>query len=392
MFLYELAIELGVHSSELVDAAGTLGLGQLTSASMLSASEVAALRQHLAIAGPPRRPVPGSTAPPLPAVPTGPLVAEPPGAASTGPVPQAPANWGPPVPPRAAPAPPPPAPVRPATGVPAPAVFAPPTDAVPTFEPPTGLPGGPGQAPPPGVGAPLAATPPTSWDGHWGPPAGAPPGAMPPGPMPPGAMPLGSIPPPPAGEEGWSTGQKVAIGIVALLVVGLFGFMLANTGPDAERERELALADERIEREREQAALTTTTAAPTTVPATTTTTGRGANEVADLEAFCAGGLGIAPLEVRLMAAVIDGDLQEMVQVVRDRRADWTAAVDQLRASGPTSLHDELDTYRSVYDRFLDAIAASPTIDALYQGFSEAELDRGSAAGQAVAAQVTFHCR
>lgn len=376
MFLYELAIELGVHSSELVDAAETLGLGTLTSASMLSAPEVAALRQHLAIAGPPRRPVPGAGVPPLPAVPTGPLVAEPPGASGPGaaPVPQAPAHWGPPVPPRAAPAPPPPdpEPVRPATGVPAPAVFAPPPPGdVPTFES-APEPPGPGSAA--GLGASLGPTPPTSWDlqgGSTPPPAG---------------------PPVTGGDEGdgWSMGQKVAVGVVALLVVGLFGFMLANTGPDAERERELALADQRIEREREEAARTSTT----TVPETTTTTAApepGRNDVVDMEAFCTGNVGIGTFELRMAAAIGDGDYGELTEIVRDRSTAWREALDLVERGAPRALQDEIDTYRDAYERYFEAVATSGSFEALAGKVDDLAMARAASAGQQINAQFSFHC-
>lgn len=374
MFLYELAIELGVHSSELVDAAGTLGLGPLTPATMLSAAEVAALRQHLAIAGPPRRAVPGSAVPPLPAVPTGPLVAEPPGAASA-PVPQAPATWGPPVapPPGLAPPPPAPTPAAPATGVPAPAVFAPPPPGdLPTFE---AAPEPPGSGSGAGLGAPLGPTPPTSWDLH---------GASPP--PPPG--------PPPTGgddQDGWSMGQKVAVGVVALLVVGLFGFMLANTGPDAERERELALADQRIEREREEAARTSTT----TVPETTTTTAApepGRNDVVDLEAFCTGNVGIGTFELRMVAAIGDEDFADLRAVVRDRSAGWRESVDLIQRGAPRALHDEIDTYRTAYEQYFEAISTSSDFEALEGKVDELTMARASSAGQQINAQFSFHCR
>jgi hypothetical protein len=81
MFLYELAIELGKHSNELVHAASESGMVGVGPATMLDAVQVASLRAQFGVAAgappPPPPPGPSSSRPPTP-----------------GPV--APPSWGPP--------------------------------------------------------------------------------------------------------------------------------------------------------------------------------------------------------------------------------------------------------------------------------------------------------
>jgi hypothetical protein len=361
MFLYELAIELGVRSSDVVDAASLLGFAEVGPASSLTPEQTAALRRHFAELGPAQRPALGSSAP-LPAVPSGPLLAEPPPSGGVERAATAPASWGPPVPPPSFTPPPPEPPTAPVASSGAP-VFTPPPP-----EPPSGT----GTV---GIeGATLPPTPPTTWPSG----GGAPPSAGPVAGDGTGA------------EGGWSNGQKVVLAAVALLVMGLFGYMVINTGPDRERERAILAADEAIERDR-AAAATSTTEATTTTEAATTTVAPNAYAPTDVEAFCRGGLAVATFELRLVAAIVDADFAEVRAIVVDRRAAWHDDLRVMASGAPPIQIDDIERYEAGYVAFFDAIEASRTLEEAYSIVDELTLARASNAGQEWGRLVTFHC-
>ncbi|MFN8019406.1 MAG: hypothetical protein U0P45_14980 [Acidimicrobiales bacterium] len=372
MFLYELAIEQGIKSADLVDAARALGMGDLTAADTLDGNQVVALRNHLALN--PIAPVaPGSAPPPLPAPQTGPLVAAPPPAAGTA-QPVAPASWGPPTGQPTAPpswGPPTPGPQGAPTGPPPGA----PTGA-PAFAPPIAfVPGGPGPGagPGPGPGVPgLPAAPPT-FDGPptlAGPvpppppiPPGAPPGAYalagPGGPGGPGA------PVPAPGPGGLTRQQIVLIAVVVAVVVGLFAFMVINTGPDKAKQEALKAQDEKAEK-------TLSTYVPPTVPSTTTTTeaptttGPSRFEPRDETAFCDGFRGVNIFELRLMAAMMEKDFAKLKSITDTERPAWEAAVKQLAGGAAPRLDDTIRLYVDTYHVMLDGIDATDSWPAFSQ--------------------------
>ena len=372
MFLYELAIELGERSPDLVDAAAALGMGELLPASQLSAEQVAALKAHIAKRGP-RAAGPGG-APPLPAPPSGPLVAGPPAGADGARAPSAPASWGPPAapaswgPPVAAGGPAAWGPPTGATPPPPPPLGSSP-GAVPTFEPPAEA--AAPVAPPVGLdGVGLPPSPPTSWAAPTGTPTGPVAGA-------PGVGPE---------ESGLSKGQIGAIAAAALLVVALFGFMIANTGPDEEREAAIAAQETGVDEEPE-----TTLAATTTVPETTTSLAPDVYEPRDVEAFCRGGIAVATFELRLMAAIFDRDFAELQSLVRDRRAGWQSDVGVLASGAPPINVDDVELYQSGYNALFDAIESAGSMDQVLVELEQIEMYKASNAGQEWGRLVTFHC-
>lgn len=383
MLLYELAISLDKRSPDLVDAAAELGMGELQPATDLDAAQVAALRAHFgsASAPPPLAPL-GSGATPLPAPPSGPLAGEPlvfgaPAAAPASGAPQAPASWGPP--PGAAPPPPPAGPGAAAPPPPAvgPVTWDPEGHVGPHFTAPevpagtTGTPPGPAAMPAPGL--PPTSLPPTG-------PAGAAGPALPAGPGAPGPT------------TGLATGQKVLIGGAVAAVVALFGFMAINTGPDREREQELAAKEAAIEAElgtttAPKSTTTTSPAAPTTDPPA-----QDAYSPVDVQRFCQGGLGVATFELRLAAAIADGNFDEVTGLVRDRRAGWNGDLDTMSSGAAPILVDDIARYRQGYDLLFDAIDSSSSLDEAYGKIDRVTLARATNAAKQVGAQVEFACK
>ncbi|WP_421119465.1 hypothetical protein ACE2AJ_19240 [Aquihabitans daechungensis] len=371
MLLYELAIVLDKRSPELTDAAARLGMGELLPATDLDAEQVAALRAHFAggTAPPPLAPL-GSGTPPLPAAPSGPLAAEPllfgdpppPPPPPPAGVPAAPASWGPPTaptswgPPPGA-TPPPPVPDDPAHV--GPYFAAPESTVAQVVDSPLGL----GDATLP----PTPPPPPPSVVGG-------------PGPVAPGST----------GSTGMGTGQKVMIGGAVVAVIALFGFMAVNTGPDEERERAIAAKEAAIEAE-----LDATTVPSSTTAATPTTTAAGTADAyapVDVDRFCQGGLAIATFELRLAAAIADADFAELTGLVRDRRAAWGGDVATMAAGAAPILVNDIELYRSGYDRFFDAVTNSASLDEAYAKIDRMELVRSSNAAEEVGAQVEFECQ
>ncbi len=333
MFLYELAIELDRKSGELVDAAAALGMGALMASSELDAAQVHQLRQRLG--GPAGAPAP----------PTGPVTFAPP--AADGPPPFAPPVAFEPV---GAPAggPTPPAP---------PVAFAPPVAGGPgPFAPPTAAPM-PSAAPPP---------PPIAPD--------------PSGPARPGARP---------GPGGFSRAQLVLLGMVGVLVVGLFGFMFATGGPDESRER--AIAEDETSPE-PRTAEAPTTLATTTMPAETTTTfAQDLTVPVDEATFCDGGRSLVAFHLRISAAIVDEDLAELQGIARDDRGSWDTALDQVSVGGPPALVDEVERYQAGVGVWLDALVAGADLESARQQAGGIEFIRALNAGDEFIRQVGFYC-
>lgn len=358
VFLYELALTLDQRSSDVIEVAEGLGLGEVLAGSELNPDQVAAIRAHYAaLAAPPPLAPLNSGLPSLPAVPTGPLVAEP-GLGQPG----GPASWGPPAPEDAAGPPDPlaaPMPTAPASW-----------------------------GPPPGVGEPEHPGPRFEYgDAPMAEVVDAPFGLA-----------DVTLPPPPAApasptnadedEPRFARSQVAAIAVAVVLVVGLFGFMVANTGPDKEREQEIASGEAAIQAEIKA---TTTTAPTTTATPTTEPPAQDVYEAVDVDKFCEGGLRISTFELRLAAGLLDGDMGEVQDLVATRRADWRTDVDLLaQGAAPTYLND-IEKYRAGYEKFFDAIASSSTVEDAYAKVDRLELVRAANAGQEFSTQIEFLC-
>ncbi|MCA9712802.1 MAG: hypothetical protein KDK70_43635, partial [Myxococcales bacterium] len=152
-----------------------------------------------------------------------------------------------------------------------------------------------------------------------------------------------------------SSSLAAAVAVVAVAVLGLFGYMVANSGPDEERAQAIADADpidpaaERLAAE--QAAGIDAT---TTVPAeTTTTTGEAAAPDAyaplDLDAFCRGGRSFLTL-IEQLGPILDGrDLGSLQRWIGDNRQAWDDSLSTLAAGAPPIQADDLVAWRSVWD-------------------------------------------
>jgi hypothetical protein len=206
------------------------------------------------------------------------------------------------------------------------------------------------------------------------PPAGPPPGAS-----------------EPASSAGMGGGQKVAIGAAVAGVVALFGFMALNTGPDHDRQRQIAAGEQAIEAE--LAATTTAPATMTTTAAPTTSAAPAQDAYApvDVDRFCKGGLGVATFELRLAAAIADGDFPELVGLVRDRRAGWNGDVDTMSSGAAPILVNDIQQYRQGYDQLFDAVSNSGSLDEVYAKVDRVTLARSTNAAQLVGAQIEFAC-
>jgi len=184
----------------------------------------------------------------------------------------------------------------------------------------------------------------------------------------------------------------VLIGGAVAAVIALFGFMAVNTGPDAEREQELAAKEAAIEAE-----LGTTTApkpTTTTSPSVTTTAApaQDAYSPVDVARFCQGGLGVSTFELRLAAAIADGDFGEVTGLVRDRRAGWNGDLDTMSSGAAPILVDDIARYRQGYDLLFDAIDSSSSLDEAYGKIDRVTLARATNAAKQVGAQVEFECK
>lgn len=354
MFLYELAIELGQRSTDVVDVAAQLGLGELGPGSPLEPHQVEALRARLghgyapAVAPPP--PV-GSYA-----------QASPLGAAPLTPMPAA--HQAPPPPPP----PPPPAPVG-MGGTPAPPASPYAGPDAPLVAPPPG-PGWSPVAPPPGAPTFLPPTAP-------GPAPAAPPPAWPGGPA-----------SPDAGGRGMGRGQIAALVAVGVLVVGLFAFMALNTGPDKARQEAIRAQDESATTVTFAAPPTTTTT--TTVPVTTTTT-TSPNIPRNAAVFCEGARAVTAFELRSVADRLDQDFASMRARLATARASWEAGAAKMQVGAPPTLDASLATYVRGYKSLFDAVASSPTPEELRSRLDVAGVQAASAEGERIGTAVRSAC-
>jgi hypothetical protein len=340
MFLYELAIELDVRSIELAADASRLGMVDVGPTSALTQEQVAALR---AACG---------------RVPIQPVVAS----STSGPALSAPAGWGARSgPDRAA----------------APAPVAPPAPTPPAFDPSSAQPppwGGlttPAPPPPPSA-VPALPPPPPPMAVPPTPPAGpapfAPPVA-PTGPPDPWSPPLLASSAVPTGlPERNSRLQLAAVGVVVLLVAGLFAYMTLHSGPDKAREAQLRAGDRRAAAE-PTPTLTPTTGSeptPTTVPEQTTVPDGGStasnHAFADVGRFCTATHGAFAFELRVGASENDGDWRAVQQTIRDGQAGWRRSMSDMASGVAPYLAPDLEFYRSSYETMIGSVLKATSAD------------------------------
>jgi hypothetical protein len=182
-------------------------------------------------------------------------------------------------------------------------------------------------------------------------------------------------------------GQRLALVAVAIAVLGLFGYMVANSGRDHDRERELAAQAEEAPAllDAQQPEPTTSTTAPTTTtaaPATTAAPLPRPDEPVDEAAFCGAAGPITAYELRIMAAFVGGeaDYASARADLIDDRGRWAESVAAMRTAGPPELVNDIDAYQRLYDPFLDAIAASPSLPDLLGRIDAEALSRSSSLG------------
>ena len=372
MLLFELAIALDMRSSDLVDLAREAGIGSFQAGSDLDASQVAALRARVGagapggVASPGAAPVSGGP-PPAGLPPMGPATWGPPSSAVDD-APRAPSHWGPPpgvgaaavpsAPPVATPAPLPAAPAG--TGAPVPPATWGPSSSQDAPVPPAAW------APTPSHDAPVTpATPAAPEPAMWGAPTAIGPNGM-------GAPSATPTPPP---SSGFSKGQLAAIGVAVALAVGLFAFMVVNSGHERSDE-----AGAEVEADRD----------PSGGGAPSDQAG-GADEPADVDAFCRGGRGIMPIELRMAGASAANDIADLQQVIRDGQGRWSESVDEMLAGAPPSLVDDIETYRTGYLAYFDDIEASSSLTDLQGRVDRASVEDSILAGRQINVAITEQC-
>ena len=100
---------------------------------------------------------------------------------------------------------------------------------------------------------------------------------------------------------------------------------------------------------------------------------------------------MATFELRLAAAIADGNFPELAGLVRDRRAGWNGDVDTMSSGAAPILVNDIQQYRQGYDQLFDAVASSGNMDEVYAKVDRVALARSTNAAQQVGAQVEFEC-
>lgn len=346
MFLYELAIESGMRSRDLVDLAAHVGLGEVSPSTALTRAQADTLLAAARTGGgtgpaQPDQP-PGDPPPSEPGVWSGPLPPPPASTPATGQPPSRPGVWSSslPSPPASSHvgAPPPGMPALDAP--PPPAGWGPPPPAPSSYGAPlTAGPDGAAPAPPVAslIGSPTVG-PLASW--------------LPPSPRADG--PGEGFPPPPKTKSARS--QMVIVVAAALAAVALLGYMAMNIGPDEGQKREAAAAQRRAD-----AATPTTFTAPPTTNTTTTpsaTTGPDSNTFADPGRFCRGIRFTSAFFLRVVAGTLERDWQGQKVAATDGRPAWNSAVEDMLAGASPRLRPDIEFYRDQYVPFLDRLTAS----------------------------------
>ena len=202
------------------------------------------------------------------------------------------------------------------------------------------------------LGAAADAAAPAAW--------GAPPGA------PPSAGPAGS---------GGSKGPIVAVAVVVVAVIGLFAFMMTNSGPDHEREQKLA-ADAAAHDAKDKAAYEAAAKASGDVPTVTappdSANRSGPDAPIDADKFCSGATKMGRFEDGLVAPAQAQDWPALARAVSDHRTEWNQSVDEMKAFGPPKIRSALDAYVASYGSLLDDLAGVNTASDMSAAYGRAD--------------------
>ena len=276
--------------------------------------------------------------------------------------------------------------------------------------------------PPPPIGSPMAAgaaTPTTG--GVPGPAMWAPPGEalVPPPAAPPSA---GSIPPPPppvgpgdpsphlpfAAEPKFGRTQMAMVAAVVVLMVGLFGYMVTHSGPDAAAKQRVDAANERDRNEPAPtvaatvATTTTTEATPATTP-TTTADGYdvigdpvpGSDEPSsapkDLFDYCNGYQHLSAFLVDVARIQTDTSITSTKALIDQNRANIELGLDRLVGGGPPSMAGDLATLAKDLRIMVDTTDHAKTIDDVQVGLSQIPSGQVATILERVVADVRERC-
>jgi hypothetical protein len=383
MFLYELAIELGISSTELVEIAARMGMGRLSGSATLTREEVDAIREAHRTDSVPNRLVAAAAAPevpsiladmPLPVDPGPPPSLQPaaPGAAGA----DAPLGWGPPsgggLPPLAGAG----EPVAWGSGgedgphaeafhhVAAMQAGDGPDGEAPAFAPPTH--GGPTfQAPASGGGSTLPPPPPP-----------------PPGPTLDLSDSYGSSAP------RFDKKQVAIVGSVVVLIIGLFAYMTINSGPDKKREAEIAAKNKKLLSEPMETfatipPATATTEAPVATPKST--------RPVDVVRFCNGARTMLAWELRGMASELDTNWEQAKADMLASRPKWEQAVADMVTYGSPERRDDVVFYRDTYHFMFDQVFTAPSQAEGRAKYGELDLTHLSQSVIRVRQEITNEC-
>jgi hypothetical protein len=203
------------------------------------------------------------------------------------------------------------------------------------------------------------------------------------------------------------------VAVVGLLVVGLFVWMVGNTGPtEAQRERieaserEALEPDPALEQLDEGAVLgglsadaaegeapeqAPTTEAPAPEAPAPEEPASSAYEPVDVERFCTGATKIVTFELRLVADMVAQDRDAALRTIAEGTADWEAGVADARAGAPPDNVNDIDDYHQGYLLLFAALRDHATIEDAYQSFGISQLRDLSDAGARLTKQIQFTC-
>ena len=349
MFLYELAIELGITSAQLVEVAARIGLGRISPSATLSSDEVAALREVFRTGQLPPVPVEAPASAAASEVTSEPL---------TGPL-----GWGPPpdqVPP----------------GLPA----LTPEDVVFDQAPALAAPPPPPPPPPPPVSPPFAS-----------------PASPEPEPEPAPGGPIVELPDPETDDETASrfdAKQLAMVASVVVLMVALFGYMTVNSGPNKQREQQIAATNKRLDA---QPMVTFATIPPTTAPSASTSMvfrpvpGQLLTDPAAIARFCGAARHLVAFELRITAGEIESDWRAARAAIVTGRASWEQAVSDMIASGTPNAQVDLVVYRSTYHALFAAVLGSGSAADAVAGIRNVDSSEFRTAVVGLRSEVTGQC-
>jgi hypothetical protein len=211
---------------------------------------------------------------------------------------------------------------------------------------------------------------------------------------------------------GLGAGQIAVLAVVGILVVGLFGWMVTNTGPSDEQKARIEASKKATEPDEHAGGVLggglgadgiDGGAGPTapggdapvsTTPATTAppTSGPDPFVPADRAAFCDGAASVLAFELRFSAAMVEQDRDALVEVLDTETGSWETAVDEMRGGAPPDNHNDIDDYRDGYRELFGIVRSTPTLAEAFVTMGESRLSETVMAGQRLTDQIEFACR